>query len=225
MRPSPYANDEYTIGWILALNDEFIVAMAMMDEEHGRPQTTPQHDTNAYYLGRIGEHNVAMASISGGQMGTGSAAVAAENMRRTFKNIRFALSWLPEKSYTGVVQHDYGKLMANGDIERKNWVCAPPRKLLAAVDILRAYHSRPKNPINGLGSIMDELRHDYAYPEDMPDHLYQADYNHAPGARACDSSDKIDQRYETSILCLEMGAAGLMNNYSGDQQLQRLTQE
>ena len=46
MNPSPYSNDQYTIGWISALNEEFMVAMAMLDEEHGRPQSTPQEDTN-----------------------------------------------------------------------------------------------------------------------------------------------------------------------------------
>lgn len=63
----------------------------MLDKEHGRPQSTPRDDTNAYHLGRIGEHNVAMACLSRGQMGTGPAAIVAENMRRTFKNIRFTL--------------------------------------------------------------------------------------------------------------------------------------
>lgn len=139
MSPSPYSNDQYTIGWISALNEEFMVAMAMLDQEHGRPQSTPQEDTNVYHLGRIGDHNVAMACLSGGQMGTGPAAIVAENMRRTFKSIRFALLVgvgggvpgkgkdirlgdvvvsYPSGTYTGVVQHDYGKLKGNGHIQR-----------------------------------------------------------------------------------------------------------
>lgn len=213
MQRSPYSNDEYTIGWISALNEEFMLAMAMLDEEHGRPQSTPRDDTNAYHLGKIGEHNITMACLSGGQMGTGPAAIVAENMRRTFKNIRFALLVgigggvpgekkdirlgdivvsYPNGIYTGVVQYDYGKLNGSGDIERKDWFCAPPPKILATVDLLRAYHSRPKNPRNNIPGTLNELGEQYTYPEEhvTPDLLFQAGCDHNPGAEMCDSCDK-----------------------------------
>lgn len=272
MNPSPYSNDQYTIGWISALNEEFMVAMAMLDEEHGRPQSTPQEDTNVYHLGRIGDHNVAMACLSGGQMGTGPAAIVAENMRRTFKSIRFALLVgvgggvpgkgkvirlgdavvsYPSGTYTGVVQYDYGKLKGNGHIQRKDWFSAPPSKVLSAVNLLKTYHRRPKNPINNMLGFIDDLGEEYAYPEasEALDRLYQADQGHVPEAETCDSCntqafvprkprkfpskpcvhygiiasgnvvvkdgterERIDQRYENSILCFEMEAAGLMNN-------------
>ncbi|KAH8807412.1 hypothetical protein F5884DRAFT_856993 [Xylogone sp. PMI_703] len=248
MERSPYSNDQYTIGWISALGEELSVAMAMLDEEHGRPQAIPRDDTNTYHLGRIGEHNIVMACLSGGQMGTGPAAIVAENMRRTFKNIRFALlvgigGGVPDKkkdvrlgdvvvshpykTYTGVVQYDYGKLKGHGHIERKDWFCAPPPKLLSAVNLLKALHDRPKNPKNNMLSIIDELGDEYMYPDEKeaPDHLFKADYDHIPEAETCSSSsgnmvikngierDEIDKRYNNAILCLEMEAAGLMNNF------------
>lgn len=273
MKPSPCSNDEYTIGWISALYEEFMVAMAMLDEEHGKPQSTPREDSNVYHLGRIGEHNVAMACLSGGKMGTGPAAVVAENMRRTFKNIRFALLVgigggvpsgikdirlgdvvisYPSGTYTGIVQYDYGKLKTDGQIQRKDWFCAPPPKVLSAVTLLRTLHARPIRPINNMLDIVDELGEEYRYPEERhaPDVLYQSSYEHHSGAETCDSCrkeaiiprltreipqkpkihygviasgnmviksglerDKIDQRYENSILCFEMEAAGLMNNF------------
>ncbi|KAJ5535569.1 hypothetical protein N7513_008755 [Penicillium frequentans] len=274
MKPSTYSNDEYTIGWISALSEEFKVAMAMLDEEHGRPQSAPREDTNVYHLGRIGEHNVVMACLSGGQMGTGPAAIVAENMRRTFKSIRFALlvgigGCVPDKKkdirlgdvvvsypsgiYTGVVQYDYGKLKADGDIQRKDWFSPPPSKVLSAVTALEAYHTRPKNPINQMLGFIDELGEDYEYPEacEALDNLYQADYVHISEAETCDSCnpqalvhrrtrkspckprvhygivasgnmvvkngierERIDRRYDNSILCFEMEAAGMMNNFS-----------
>ncbi|KAF2181456.1 purine and uridine phosphorylase [Zopfia rhizophila CBS 207.26] len=273
MKLSPYSNDEYTIGWISALPEELMVAMAMLDEEHGRAQSTPRDDTNAYHLGRIGEHNIVMACLSGGQMGTGPAAIVAENLRRTFKRIRFALLVgigggvpsevkdirlgdvvvsYPYRTYSGIVQYDYGKLKGEVDIERKDWFCAPPNKLLSVVDLLRAYYSRPKAPMDKMFGIIDELGKEYAYPDEneTPDLLYQADYDHDPNAETCDfcdtekliqrrirespckpyvhygiiasgsmvvkngvERDKIDQRYQNSILCFEMEAAGLMNNF------------
>ncbi|KAK4085591.1 uncharacterized protein Triagg1_581 [Trichoderma aggressivum f. europaeum] len=213
MQRSPYSNDEYTIGWISALHEEFMLAMAMLDEEHGRPQSTPRDDTNAYHLGKIGEHNITMACLSGGQMGTGPAAIVAENMRRTFKNIKFALLVgigggvpgekkdirlgdivvsYPNGTYTGVVQYDYGKLNGSGDIERKDWFCAPAPKILATVDLLKAYHSRPKNPRNNIPGILNELGEQYTYPEEhaTPDLLFEAECDHNIGAETCDSCDK-----------------------------------
>ncbi|KAJ5358210.1 hypothetical protein N7541_005368 [Penicillium brevicompactum] len=273
METSPYSNDEYTIGWISALSDELKVAMAMLDEEHGMPQSLPREDSNVYHLGKIGGHKIAMACLPGGQTGTGPAAVVAENMRRTFKNIRFALlvgigGGVPGKGkdirlgdvvvshprgiYTGVVQYDYGKLNGNGDTQRKDWFSAPPMKVLSAVTKLDTLHTRPKNPKNNMTGIVDELGEDYAYPEpsEALDHLYRADHPHIPEAETCDSCDthaivsrkprkspskprvhygiiasgnmvlkngvereKIDQRYENLIMCFEMEAAGMMNNF------------
>ncbi|GFF97445.1 hypothetical protein IFM47457_11398 [Aspergillus lentulus] len=271
MQRSPYSNDAYTVGWISASHDEFVVGMAVLDEEHGRPQSTPADDTNAYHLGRLSEHNVVMACLSGGQMGTGPAAIVAENMRRTFKNIRFALlvgigGGVPAKTkdirlgdvvvsyptgiYTGIVQYDYGKLKRNGEVERKDWFCAPPRKILAAVDLLKAYHMRPKNPMNNMSHFIERLGEEYAYPGQNEDFLYQADYDHKSGSENCDACDesgliarnprsypcrpnvhhgviasgsmviksgverdRINQRYGNSILCFDMEAAGLMNNF------------
>lgn len=273
MATSSHSNDKYTVGWIAALTEELSVAMALLDEEHGKPQITPRDDTNAYHLGKIGEHNIAMACLPGGQMGTGPAALVAENMRRTFRNIRFALLVgigagvpnkkkdirlgdvvvsYPVKTYTGVVQYDYGKLKSDSNIERKDWFSAPPRKLLSAVALLRAYHERPKNPKNNMLPIISVLGETYEYPEEIeaPDRLYQASYLHVPEAETCDDCDtkylvtrrarnlpckpqvhygivasgnmvikngverdRIDQRYENSILCFEMEAAGLMNNF------------
>ncbi|GFF52408.1 hypothetical protein IFM58399_09315 [Aspergillus lentulus] len=211
MQRSPYSNDAYTVGWISASHDEFVVGMAVLDEEHGRPQSTPADDTNAYHLGRLSEHNVVMACLSGGQMGTGPAAIVAENMRRTFKNIRFALlvgigGGVPAKTkdirlgdvvvsyptgiYTGIVQYDYGKLKRNGEVERKDWFCAPPRKILAAVDLVKAYHMRPKNPMNNMSHFIERLGEEYAYPGQNEDFLYQADYDHKSGSENCDACDE-----------------------------------
>ncbi|KAL2871419.1 5'-methylthioadenosine/S-adenosylhomocysteine nucleosidase family protein [Aspergillus lucknowensis] len=206
---------KYTVGWISPLRDELVVAIEMLDEEHGMPMQTPKEDTNTYYLGKIGDHNIAMACLAGGQMGIGSAAVVGENMRRTFKNIRFALlvgigGGVPSKEkdvrlgdvvvsypdgpYPGIVQYDYGKLHADGEIETKGWLNAPPSKLLAAVDMLRVLHSRPKNPINNMCKIIDELGPEFAYPgdkHDSPDHLYPVEYPHItrPGSETCKSCD------------------------------------
>jgi hypothetical protein len=76
MRRSPYSNDAYTVGWISASHNEFVVGMAVLDEEHGRPQSTPADDSNAYHLSRLSEHKAVMACLSGCPRGEGGGGGA-----------------------------------------------------------------------------------------------------------------------------------------------------
>jgi ankyrin repeat protein len=81
-------NEDYTIGWICALDDELAAARAMLDEVHpGLSQD--EKDSNAYTLGRIAQHNVAIACLP--SPGTSCAAIVAANMLRSFPRIRFGL--------------------------------------------------------------------------------------------------------------------------------------
>jgi hypothetical protein len=71
--------EDYIVGWVCALPIELATAMEMLDEEH---YNLPQdgNDTNLYALGRIGEHNVVIACLPAGQMGTNSAATVVVQM-------------------------------------------------------------------------------------------------------------------------------------------------
>lgn len=84
------SHDAYTVGWICVLRCELNAARAMLDEEHERlPQV--EKDDNSYILGRMGEHQVAIAFTGSGSYGKSAAAQTAANMVRTFRNIRFGL--------------------------------------------------------------------------------------------------------------------------------------
>jgi hypothetical protein len=58
--------DSNTIAWIAALPIELAAAEAMLDEEHAVPTgfTRHQTDSNVYTWGRVGEHNMAIASLA-----------------------------------------------------------------------------------------------------------------------------------------------------------------
>ncbi|KAH7471891.1 hypothetical protein FOMA001_g13730 [Fusarium oxysporum f. sp. matthiolae] len=47
---------DYTVGWICALNSESVAAQAFLDEEHEGPREVAQNDNNNFALGRIGNH-------------------------------------------------------------------------------------------------------------------------------------------------------------------------
>ena len=197
MDTSQFGNEEYTVGWICALQEEFDVATAMLDSEHGLPQSLPEHDTNAYILGEIGQHKIVMACFPAGGMGVGAAAIVADNMRRTFKSIRFGLLVgigggapsqgrdirlgdvvvsVPKGSYGGVVQYDFGKVEAGGTVTHRGQLNSPPEKLLTNVALLQNLLSRLKNPKNCVRKFLEELEglnEEYGYPA-KDDKLFQS---------------------------------------------------
>jgi nucleoside phosphorylase len=83
----------YTVGWIAALAKELLAALAMLDEEHGKPDDfeQPLRDDNYYHWGQIGQHNIVIASLPAGIYGTTSAATTAVHMLSSFPSIRVGL--------------------------------------------------------------------------------------------------------------------------------------
>jgi nucleoside phosphorylase len=87
---SDFTNDDYTVGWICALEAELAASQAMLDEEHPElPQA--ENDTNAYTLGQIGRHNVVLACLPLGTAGVSAAATVARDLLRSFPRVRFGL--------------------------------------------------------------------------------------------------------------------------------------
>jgi nucleoside phosphorylase len=85
-----FAKDNYTVGWICALHVELAASQAMLDQMHPElPQD--ENDSNAYTLGRIGQHNVVLACLPSGTTGNNVAATAAKDLLRSFPKIRFGL--------------------------------------------------------------------------------------------------------------------------------------
>jgi nucleoside phosphorylase len=78
-------HDDYMVGWVVVLPSELGASGLLLDEEHRRLQPR-EDDNNSYLLGRMGEHNVVIASPK-----FGTYAQAVPNLLRTFRNIRFGL--------------------------------------------------------------------------------------------------------------------------------------
>ena len=82
--------NDYTVGWICALQDELAVSQAMLDEEHP-DLLQAENDTNTYTLGQMGKHNVVLACLPSGTTGISAAATAARDLLRSFPRVRFGL--------------------------------------------------------------------------------------------------------------------------------------
>lgn len=95
MAPQLGSPELYTIAWIAALPIERAAATALLDvdEIHDEPEGFIQHeiDNNSYSWGRIGEHNIVIASLQAGVYGTISAATTASDLICSLPHIRFGL--------------------------------------------------------------------------------------------------------------------------------------
>ncbi|KAF2167467.1 hypothetical protein M409DRAFT_66037 [Zasmidium cellare ATCC 36951] len=254
--PILLSNEDYTVGWICALPVELAAAQTVLDERH-EPLPARAGDANVYAYGRIHDHNVVVACLPAGLIGTNSAASVAMHMHRSFGCLRFALmvgigGGVPSKAhdirlgdvvvgqpvngYGGVIQYDFGKSRPNG-FERTGFLNAPPAILLSAVSMIRAKHSSapgaPSSHMLEKGNIATSAR-----PSVDTDILYEVAMDDAEPRiiqRPPRSNLDVEVHYGTiasgnqvmrhaaerdqvsrefgGVLCFEMEAAGLMNNF------------
>jgi nucleoside phosphorylase len=161
------AVEDYTIGWICALQEEYEAAGRMLDDEFDSPDTAEANDNNTYVFGRVDRHNVVVGCLPHGRYGTSSAASVANHMIRSFPNLRFALMVgigggaptrerdirlgdvvvsVPQGKLGGIVQYDFGKRLSDGRFERTDQLNAPPEVLLGALPDMQRRHNDPKKP-------------------------------------------------------------------------------
>jgi nucleoside phosphorylase len=189
----------YTVGWIAALSKELAAALAMLDERHGKPNDfkKPSSDKNSYHWGRIGDHNIVIASLAAGIYGTTSAATTAMHVLSSFPNIKIGLMVgigagiarpkqkrdirlgdiavsLPQGQSGGVLQYDLGKSRMSGDqghatytFERIGFLNSPPEALLKALTTLRAQVRLEGSKVPSF--LQDMLKRYPQMAEDEPD--------------------------------------------------------
>ncbi|KAG9519892.1 Pfs, NACHT and ankyrin domain protein, partial [Aureobasidium melanogenum] len=199
------SGDVYTVGWISALPLELAAATAMLDEEHDTPTdfNRSPSDQNNYTFGRMGEHNLVIASLPAGVYGTTSAATTASQMLSSFPNIRIGL--MPDGLCGGVIQYDLGKARADGSFQRKGMLNRPPLLLLNALSSLQARHIKfaSKVPLYVNKMLEQYPRMQKSRPK-MPGYMYQgvdndklfdSTYIHMGGPRctACEPAREISR--------------------------------
>ncbi|KAL5340952.1 hypothetical protein BJX70DRAFT_84255 [Aspergillus crustosus] len=156
--------DNYTVGWICALQEEYDSSCRMLDEEFDDVEVD-EADDNSYTFGRIGPHYVGVGCLPSGMYGTNSAARVPRDMACSFPLLRFALVVgiagglptaendvrlgdvvvsMPNGSLGGVVQYDMGKQLPGGRFQRTGYLNAPPEKHLGVLPVLRRRYNDPK---------------------------------------------------------------------------------
>ncbi|KAF5722882.1 trp-asp repeat containing protein [Fusarium mundagurra] len=231
----------YTIGWIAALAIEQAAARALLDEEHSEPNNfhPSPSDTNNYIWGRIGQHNIVIASLPAGVYGTTSAATTASDIVHSLPQIRFGLLigiggaiprpdddhdirlgdvvvGQPHGVTGGVVQYDFGKAQAN-------------RVLLKALANLQAEHEMRPSKIPQLIEAMLKANpgmkrpsSNFTYQGSENDRLFPSDYEHVGGKTCakCDASRRIyREKRETTEPLIHYGVIASGNTLIKDAKL------
>lgn len=221
--PRPLTQDYY-VGWICAIQTEYVVALELLDQEFLPPANLPIRDDNAYTFGRIGDHCVVAACLAKGKYGLTSAASVAKDMLRSFPAIRIGLmvgigGGAPSKKHDirlgdvvvstpvgqrgGVIHYEFGKAIQNKTFESTGSLDAPPPVLLQALQKLEALHVRRGHQIRSTVDAMVEgnprLRKTYQKPDPQNDVLYKSSFSHPNDDCSCEQlcireTDQIVQR-------------------------------
>lgn len=211
--------DQYTVGWICALQTEYLAARAFLEKRHDPPEELSPNDNNHYTLGEIRGHQVIIAVLPDGEYGTSSAACVARDMLHSFPNIRFGLmvgigGGAPTKQdirlgdivvsssrsgHSGLLQYDFGKEIQGYEFHQTGFLNQPPPILRTAVAGLRTQYEeeghRLKESIQSVLEGNKRLRQKYAPPPLESDRLYDSQYTHqdlpSNCAEICDRSKLI----------------------------------
>jgi nucleoside phosphorylase len=201
---------DYTVGLICALPIEYVVACELLDEDYPPLPSQSPYDSNAYTPGRIGEHNVVIASPPKEKYGLTSAATVAKDMLRSFSSIRFGLmvgigGGAPSAKHDirlgdvvvsspvgrmgGVIYYEFGKAMQERKFQYIGSLNSPPPALLTALNKINMQHERQGHNIARSVSEMvarnPRLKRTYERPDAKDDRLYEATYVHADADKDC----------------------------------------
>lgn len=246
--------NNYTVGWISAIEIEYAAAQEFLDEEHEGPKLANLNDENHYTLGRIGKHNVVIAVLPRGDNGVAAAAMAAKDMMHSFPNVRICLmvgigGGAPSKRHDirlgdvvvsvptysgtggnqgGVIQYDYGRTIQERCFQGARYLNRPPRALLTAVNGLSTKYKRRGNDIDRtINNILQRnrrLQREYGRPPPDSDKLYSSDPVRKPGTEA-----KLIQRPERSEMednpAIHYGLIASADGFMEDAQIRDILAE
>ncbi|KAK6353810.1 hypothetical protein TWF730_008234 [Orbilia blumenaviensis] len=202
----------YNVGWICALQTEYVAARVFLDETHAKPILSSS-DSNHYTVGKMGDHNVVIAVLPQGVYGISSATAVIKDLLHSFKNLKFALMVgvgggspsrhdirlgdivvsKPGNEKGGVVQYDFGKTIQEQEFQYTGFLNQPPSVLLTAMAGLSARYEMEGNniqvTIDEALKKFSKLRRKYQRPDSASDRLYRSTVVH--------SSDKTDETCAT----------------------------
>lgn len=208
------SRDAYTVGWICALPLELAAAKATLDQIHPNlPEDPEANDTNnadAYVLGSISGHNVAVTCIPSGETAPVSASTVAAQMRVDFSAIRWMLSVgiaggvpstkadirlgdivvnRPTANDPSTLAHDTKKGLTDDQTLTTKTSSKPSNLLLTATGRVETNAILGKSQIPRHITDIVQKDTEFARPASSEDILFQPDYDHVRDEEDCNHCD------------------------------------
>lgn len=209
-------NEQYTVGWICTAQCELNAARLVLHTfgtiHADRPIQYDTNDKNVYLLGNLEGHNIVVTTLPYGQHGASKATRVAENLLRSFTNIRIGLMvgiaggapsakndvrlgdvviGVPRHGNSGVLSYRLGKnLQGDGNANTVHHD-KPPALLLAAVGLLES--KLLIDDPNGITDCVARALHgqsphvirEHGRPDPSSDRLYVSSFTHRVQDQSC----------------------------------------
>jgi hypothetical protein len=175
----------------------------MLDVIHEAP---PSHsdDSNTYTLESIKHQNVVIACLPVAQYGTNHAANVVTHPIRTFPSIRLGLMVRIGGGVlsmadirlgdivvgTRSMQYDFGKVVADGQLQRSGIPKTPSQLLGTAVSTLRSKHEIEPSRVPSILQEKFKGRPAYDLPNESDD-IFYATYDHESPTSTCEACDRL----------------------------------
>ncbi|KAH8173518.1 ankyrin repeats (3 copies) domain-containing protein [Sarocladium implicatum] len=241
--------NDYAVAWISAITTEAVAAQLFLDERHEPPSHVHRHDHNVYTLGRIGPHNIVMASLPKGEYGIASAAVVSRDLLHSFPNIRIGLmvgigGGAPTKANDirlgdvvvsiarshepAVFQYDFGKTVQDQSFQHTQLLNQPPPLMRAAAGALEMQYEADghdlETEINDILTKKPRLRKKYCRPPPESDKLFFSSVKHFDACAEQCSNDfqnlvKRPDRDEHDSIAIHFGTIASANQLMKDATL------
>ncbi|KAF3068181.1 hypothetical protein CFAM422_007999 [Trichoderma lentiforme] len=207
IRAAPQPNltlADYTIGWICTKHIEYDAAQLFLDETH--PDIAPSNGGHTYTLGKIGKHNVVIATMANMFREEATATNLICSMKSAFPNISINLmvgigsgapslthdirlgdvvvsAPDPESGSPAVFAYNFDKTVQDGTLhEITPHLNRPLSLLMSSVGSLHtSYRLKGHQIEDDISSILEKrpgLRQKYERPQLSSDRLYKSTVNH-----------------------------------------------
>lgn len=209
------SRDDYTVGWVCALQVEVAAAKAALDNIHTESTADPTLEgDNSYILGSLDGHNVVLTYPTSGVYGATSVVSVVKQLHASFKHVRFSLVVgigggvpstkedirlgdvvvsKPTAGRPGHVQYETGEEYEGGRVLNAKAIDRPSTLLLTAAGKAETAKIFDESRIPTY--ISEIVRKDpvtFAYPGPEQDILFDSDYDHTssePEAQDCNHCD------------------------------------
>ncbi|KAL4751041.1 nucleoside phosphorylase domain-containing protein [Aspergillus terricola var. indicus] len=185
--------NQYTVGWICALETEYVAARAFLDNKHGRPEILSKNDNNHYTLGEIGRHQVVIAVLPVENTAHHQLLEWLGTWYTAFQTFDLGscdvIVSSPRNGQGGLLQYDFGKELQGQEFHQTGFLNKPPVILRTAVSGLQAQYEEEghqlKESIQAVLEGNKRLKRKYAQTPSETDRLFESRFAHPVSKGSC----------------------------------------